>query len=158
MGKISIKKAKEKDVNIIMKIHKKCVLKTNGQFYPQKTINEWIKQISVKNILNQFKNTEWFIMKINDKIVGFCQFSLEEKSLYQINIDPKYQNKGCGEILYNFIEEYFIKNKVKIIALNSTLNAEKFYKKIGFKSIGPIKFKLDKTFVNMIKMKKKIAY
>ncbi|MFH1900604.1 MAG: hypothetical protein ABIJ83_05040, partial [Patescibacteria group bacterium] len=67
---------------------KKCVLKNNAKVYPSKTIKEWLKQISEENILKQFKNTLWFIIKSNQKTMGFCQFSLKEKILYQINIHP----------------------------------------------------------------------
>ena len=157
MKKISVKKTVKRDVNIIMKIHKKCVSQTNTKIYPLKTIKEWLKQISVKNILDQFKNTQWFVIKINNKIIGFCQLSLKEKSLYQINIDPKYQNKRYGKILYDFIEKYFKKNRVKTIFLNATLNAQVFYKNLGFRQIKQIEFRLNKTYIKMIKMKKIIA-
>ncbi|MBU1159940.1 GNAT family N-acetyltransferase, partial [Patescibacteria group bacterium] len=146
MNLISIRKAKKIDIKDIVRIHKRCVLKTNAKVYAQKTIQEWLGQISVKNILWQFKNTKWFVIKINNKIVGFCQLSLREKSLYQINIDPRYQNKGYGKILYNFIEKYFKKNKIKTIFLNTTINAQLFYKNLGFKKIKSTEFKLDKTY------------
>lgn len=158
MKKISIKKATKGDANIIMRLHKKCVSETNSKIYSRKIIREWLEQISVKNILGQFQNTQWFIIKVNNKTIGFCQISLKEKSLYQINIDPKYHNHGYGKILYRFIERYFRKNKIKNITLNSTLNAEKFYRNLGFKSIKLIRFKLKKFFVKMIKMRKTIVF
>ena len=154
---ISIRKAVSEDVSKIVAIHKNCVLKTNSRFYPKDVIKEWIKQISAKNTKEQFKNSQWFVIKIKNKIIGFCQFSIREKTLYQINILPKYQAKHYGKLLYDFIEKIFIKNNVKEIHLNSTLNAVDFYKKLGFKKIRRIKFKLDKTSVEMIKMKKDLA-
>ena len=152
---ISVKKATIKDIYSIVRIHRKCVLYTNAKFYPKKSIKKWLNQISEKNTINQFKNSSWFVLKINNRIIGFCQFSLKNKTLYQINIYPKYQNKGFGIKLYNFIENYFKKYNKRKISLNSTLNAEKFYKTLGFKKLRKIKFKIDNIDIPMIKMEKK---
>lgn len=153
---ISIKAASSKDAAKIVKIHRDCVLKTNAKFYYKRVIKEWLNQISVKNTKDQFKNTKWYVIKIGDKIIGFCQFSPEDKSLYQVNISPKYQGKNYGKLLYNFIEKFFRKNHINEITLNSTLNAAEFYKNLGFKKVKIIKFKLNKTFVEMVYMKKKL--
>ncbi len=83
---ISIKKAAPKDAAEIAIIHRTCVLKTNARFYPKDAIKEWVKPITIKNTKKQFKNSQWFIIKVKDKIVGFCQICLKEKSLDQINI------------------------------------------------------------------------
>ncbi|MEK7149624.1 MAG: GNAT family N-acetyltransferase [Patescibacteria group bacterium] len=153
---ISIKKALDEDIVKIVSIHKSCVLKTNSKFYSKSVIKEWLSQISIKNTREQFKNTKWHVIKLNDKIIGFCQFSPIEKDLYQINISPKYQGKNYGKLLYGFVEKYFRKRRMNEIYLNSTLNAVNFYKNLGFKKIKMIKFKLDKTFVEMVKMKKQL--
>ena len=153
---IFIRRAALKDASKIAVIHKNCVLKTNVQFYPSSIIKEWIKQIAVKNIKNQLKNSYWFVLKLKNKIIGFCQFSLKEKTLYQINISPKYQNKKYGKLLYDFIEKYFSENNINKIYLNSTLNAINFYKNLGFKKVKQIKFKLNKTSIKMVKMKKEL--
>jgi len=153
---VSIKKAVLENAPKIAAIHKNCVLKTNARIYPSDVIKGWIKQITVKNTKDQFKNSQWFVIKIKSQIIGFCQISLKEKTLYQINILPKYQNKKYGKLVYDFIERQFLKNNINKIYLNSTLNAIDFYKKLGFKEVGRIKFKLDKTFIEMVKMKKKL--
>lgn len=149
-----IKKAKSEDISQIVKIHKKCVLRTNAKFYSKNIIKEWINQISEKSTRNQFKNSSWYVLKISNRIIGFAQFSIKDKTLYQINIDPKYQRRNYGRLLYEFIEKKFKRNKIKKISLNSTLNAVKFYKSLGFKSLGKIRFKLNKKYAQMVKMEK----
>ena len=153
---ISIKKAVLEDASKIAAIHKNCVLKTNARFYPNDVIKEWIKPITAKNIKYQFKNSQWFVIKIKNKIVGFCQICLKEKSLDQINISPKYQNKKYGKLVYDFVERQFLKNNINEIYLNSTLNAVDFYKRLGFRKLRRIRFKLGRIFVEMIKMKKNL--
>lgn len=151
---ILIKRAILKNIPEIVGIHRKCVLETNAKFYHKNTIKEWAGQISNESVKNQFKNSSWYILKIDNRIIGFAQFSIKDRVLYQINIDPKYQRKSYGKILYEFIEKKFKKNKIRKISLNSTLNAVKFYKSLGFKSLGKIRFELDKEYAQMIKMEK----
>jgi len=151
-----IKKAVLEDIPEIMLIHKKCVLQINAQVYPNNIIQEWVAGINIKNIREQFKNSQWFVIKVKEEMIGFFQFSFKEKTLYQINILPGYQKKNYGRLVYNFIEKKFLDNNIKEIYLNSTLNALDFYKKLGFKELERINFKLRKTSVEMVKMKKNL--
>jgi len=153
---MKIRKAKKEDISKIVAIHKKCVLETNAKLYSSSAIKEWVNQISAENVKEQFKNSSWYVLSVKNRIMGFTQFSLDDGELYQININSNFQDKGYGKILYNFVENQFVKNKVKEISLNSTLNAFEFYKGLGFKSLGEIKIKLDKSSIKMIKMRKAI--
>ena len=155
-----IKKLSPKTNKNILKriedIHKQCVLENNSGYYNTKQIKEWLSTISYKNIKNQLDNTSWIIIEENTCILGFAQYSLEEKEIFQIQIDSKFQGKGYGKKLYKYIETDFIKNNISEISLFSTLNAVSFYKRIGFKIIKNIEFQLVTTSVQMVAMKKAI--
>lgn len=45
-------------------------------------------------------------------------------------------NKGLGTKLMNNAFDYFMKNGVKSIVLNSQMTAVRFYEKLGFKAVG----------------------
>lgn len=45
-------------------------------------------------------------------------------------------NKGLGTLLMNKAFEYFKKNDVKSIVLNSQIPAVRFYQRLGFKTVG----------------------
>ncbi len=141
----------------LIEIHKKCISKTNSQFYEQEQINEWLSTIKLENIQDQLNNTTWIVIKNNNEILGFAQYSLEDKELCQLQIDPDEQGKGYGRELYNYIENDFRINKIKQISLFATLNAVKFYEKLGFSVTKEIKFKLLKTKIKMIKMSKELV-
>ena len=97
------------------------------------------------------------MIKNNNKILGFAQYCLEDKEIYQIQIDPDEQGKGYGRELYNYIENDFRINKIKQISLLATLNAVQFYENLGFHIIKVIKFPLVKTKIKMIKMSKELV-
>ena len=71
----------------LIEIHKECISKTNSQFYEQEQINEWLSTIKIENIQDQLESTTWVVIKNNNKILGFAQYSLEDKEIYQIQID-----------------------------------------------------------------------
>lgn len=145
MESIIISKAKKENIKRIVKIHKRCVLKTNSTVYSRKLISFWLQQISEKNVLSQFKNTSWIVIKESNKVIGFAQYGLGTQTLYQIQIDPDFQGKGYGKKIYDYIEKVFIQNRLKKIYLNSTLNALNFYINRKFKAI-------NKVFINEIEL------
>ncbi len=140
----------------LVEIHKECISKTNSQFYEQEQVNEWLSTIKIENIQDQLDSTTWIVIKNNNEILGFAQYCLQDKELYQIQIDPNKQGKGYGRKLYDYIENDFRINNCKQISLFATLNAVQFYKKLGFHVMKEIKFPLGKTKIKMIKMSKKL--
>ena len=141
----------------LIEIHKECISKTNSQFYEQEQISEWLSAIKIENIQDQLESTTWVVIKNNNKILGFAQYCLVDKEIYQIQIDPDEQGKGYGRELYNYIENDFRINKIKQISLLATLNAVQFYENLGFHIIKVIKFQLVKTKIKMIKMFKELV-
>ena len=83
-----------KIIEKIVEIHTKCIKETNSQYYNNKQIDEWISLINRENVKNQLKNTTWILLRENNEIIGFAQYSKKDKSIYQIQITPSKQRKG----------------------------------------------------------------
>lgn len=155
-NKILIREVGLQDVDSIADLHRKIVLQENGKYYSPEIIREWLSQISPENISQQLsiKDTPWYLIEDDEKIVGFSQFSLEDKTLYQINIDPDSKGKGYGKKLYLFIEDKFRSAGVDKVELWSTTNAREFYEKQGFTVVKKIKTKLVNTEMDEFLMEK----
>lgn len=147
---------KENILEKIVDIHKRCILETNSKYYNSEQIGEWISSINIQNIKDQLNNSSWIIIKEGNNLIGFAQYSIEDKEIYQIQIDPLEQGKGYGKKLYEYIEKQFRKNNIPSISLFATLNATLFYNKIGFKSVEDIEFQLTETKIKMTKMIKQL--
>lgn len=150
--KITIRKAKSKDAKIIAELHKKVVSGVNSKYYPTEAIKEWIKDISEENVRYQFQNSYWIVAEIDNKVVGFGQYSVNDGEIDQINVDPDYLNQNIGVKMYNYMENNLRSRGVKKICLNSTPNATGFYQKLGFKKIQETNLKS----IKMIKMEKSL--
>jgi putative acetyltransferase len=156
LNKIKIRKVSSKDIQKISDLHRKVVTKTNVKCYSKAIIKEWLSQITPEGVKYQLKDktTPWYLLELNSKIIGFCQFSIVEKTIFQLNIDPNHQGKGYGKTLSNFMEKRFRNAGVSNVGLNSTLNALSFYKHLGFKVKNPIKYKVIKCEMDMFEMVK----
>jgi len=54
----------------------------------------------------------------------------------QVAVDPDYQSRGVGSGLVEFSEVYAMVNETKEFVLNARKTAVKFYKKLGYKTVG----------------------
>lgn len=152
-----IEKLNLKDIPTVVNLHRRCVSKSNSASYPKDVIEAWLEDISEDNVKNLLDDTNWVVVKEKESIVGFCQYDIGEELLYQIQIDPDYQNRGYGKALYGFVENAFKKQGKSEVLVNSTLDAEPFYEKLGFKKIRNTKFLLKKGIgVDMVSMKKEL--
>jgi len=140
----------------ILEIHKQCISKSNSLSYPPQSINQWLSTVTLQNILDQIPISKWVYIEKENKILGFAQYSIEEKTIYQIQILPNQQGKGIGKKIYKYIENDFKKNDIKNISLNSTLNALPFYKSLGFIQKENIQYKLIDKYIEMVYMEKSI--
>ncbi|OGC51667.1 hypothetical protein A2709_03180, partial [candidate division WWE3 bacterium RIFCSPHIGHO2_01_FULL_43_9] len=154
MDNIQISKGQKDDINTIVEIHKRCVEQTNSKVYDKKVIANWLKEINHENVLSQFENSTWVVAKIDEAIIGFAQYGLDDGVLYQIQVGPAYQGKGYGKLIYKYIEKQFVEAGKSKISLNATLNAKAFYTNLGFKDLGNTYF----GNIEMTKMEKQLGF
>ena len=124
---LTIQKAKKINTKEIVSIHKKCVTISNSKYYSKNSIKEWLDTINSKNVLDQLNSTQWYLLKLGEEIIGFGQIDITKGILYQIQIDPDFQNEGYGKHLLQHLIKEFREHGIKQIGLFSTLNAVSFY-------------------------------
>ncbi len=147
-----------KDIPAVVGIHKAAVAEINSRVYPQDVIKEWLAEISKENVKNQFSKSTWVVAEIEGELVGFGQYSIGEGEVYQIDVLPRFEGKGCGRAIYEYIEDDFVEHSISRIKLNSTLNAADFYKKLGFQVTGKTEFALGSGAVEMVTMEKELNF
>ena len=123
---ISIKKINEKDIELC------CELDSN-------TISLWGK----KQWANEFKKegTKIFGLLIKNLVIGICVFQvvLDEAQINYFVVNQKFRKKGFGSYLMNNLikksEELNLK-KLLLEVSQSNLNAERFYERFEFSTVG----------------------
>jgi len=122
---------------------------------------KWFKEVIEKR---RKKQGECFIVRIDDKTVGWCYgflnvkierkfFSILKPYLKKINrkhlgylaaivVNPNYSGKGIGSILLDRLHKYLKSIGAKAIWLgvnSDNISAKKFYEKFEYKLIGCVK-------------------
>ncbi|MBD3247119.1 GNAT family N-acetyltransferase [Candidatus Pacearchaeota archaeon] len=137
---MKIRKATKKDVKEVVGLFRKE--------YAKPPYNEkWPKKAAQKYVGG--KSEYFFVAVENNEIVGFIQGNIYSwydglrGHINEIVVDSKYQGKGIGKGLLNFIIKEFKKRKVKTLALSAKKKAKALdiYKKLKFKDEGYISLK-----------------
>jgi GNAT superfamily N-acetyltransferase len=130
---MKIYKATKKDLKEISQVH---LIETAKKPYFQK----WNEETAFKKIKELFEKGEIYFIKLDGKIAGyiavFTAFGSDGKTVIidEIWIKEKYQGKGYGTKLINFMGDTYRKKGIKSMSLisNRKSKAFGFYKKIKF--------------------------
>jgi len=123
---ISIKQLNKKDIDLCYELD-------------SNTISLWSKEQWV----NEFKKdgTKIFGLLIKNLVIGICVFQvvLDEAQINYFVINQKFRKKGFGSYLMNNLikksEELNLK-KLLLEVSQSNLNAERFYERFDFSTVG----------------------
>ena len=89
-----------------------------------------------------------FIYKKEKQILGIC--GLDGETIRGCFIKLTEQNKGIGKKLVNYVEKIAKKKGIEKLKLSSAKNAEGFWIKMGYSSVGVITKKYKKNeFINI---------
>ena len=119
---------------------------------------DWVRELTIQNMKSVYDasyewseeakayeqseaNALYLIAESNDSPIGFVHFRFEDQErsfvlfLYDIQIEPKYQNSGLGTFLMSAIEALAYKNKVDSImtlVFKANESGMRFFNKLGF--------------------------
>lgn len=134
--KIIIRKARKNDVEDISKLIINNIKKVKENKYTKEQKDSWVSFNSPEHQLRRLKDSDRdiFILEKDSKIivVGGITKKGEIKTLYA---DYKKRGSGYGTRMFNFLEGYARKHKLKKLSLTATPSAVDFYSSNGFKII-----------------------
>lgn len=101
---------------------------------------EIIKQKLDRNSPDRFlvgrETVEYFVAEQENKILGVV--GLDSEEIRTFYVDPLYQGKGIGRLLYNKLIELVGERKIKELIVRSSPVAEPVYKALGFEPVEKI--------------------
>lgn len=129
---MQIQLATIQDAEDIHRIHDEAVQVTCKDFYNEEQIRVWLEDRSPQRYHQSIKKRELFVGQLNKETIGYIHVAPGE--IMSIFVDPNFQGLGLGKQLLDYGLSIAIKNHKKV-KVQSTLNAEEFYKKNGFNKI-----------------------
>ncbi|MEM7793606.1 MAG: GNAT family N-acetyltransferase [Cyanobacteria bacterium P01_C01_bin.118] len=138
---ISIEPADSDDAKAILAIHYAAIRQTAASSYSQEVIEAWSHNPTDEKRIQRIKqhwienpNHHMVVAKVNDLIVGFG-FIHNQGEIQGVYVHPDYGRQGIGGQLLMTLEEVAIAAHLSQLRVDSSLNAELFYKQHGFEVI-----------------------
>lgn len=159
-----IVKATVKDAKLLSILGIETFIPAHGHSAPKKDIDNYVSEsFSEENLVLELLDTknEFYLFYVDDKIAGYSKivFNQKNKDIVSKNVTcmnrlyflKEFYGLGLGKILFNFNINLCKQNKQSGIWLAVWVENQKgisFYKKMGFKKVGSLDFKISDTHVN----------
>jgi GNAT superfamily N-acetyltransferase len=128
-----IRPARSDDVQGISRVVISALRETNAKDYPDAVIARVEQSFSPAAIVVLLERRDVFVAVEHDRIVGTA--SLDGRVVRTVFIEPRYQGRGIGRALMAEVERSAVENGVAVLAVPSSVTAERFYAKLGFRSV-----------------------
>jgi len=158
-----IKKANEKDIDIIIDLAKIIWLPTYAQINSEEQNNYmfsiWYSQQGIKN--QMIDGQTFYLAKLGEKNIGYFSFSkinVKEFKLNKIYLILELQGKGFGKTLLNLAEKEVVNLGATYLMLNVNRHnkAYNFYLSQGYKIIAEEDIAFGKFWMNDFVMRKEL--
>jgi N-acetylglutamate synthase-like GNAT family acetyltransferase len=126
---MGIKTATIKNAEDIHRIHDEAVKETCKNFYTQEQIHVWLADRSPEKYHKKINSGQMYVAQTNNKVVGYGHAIPGE--IVAVFVDLTFQGRGIGKQLLDYGLKIALQGHHKV-TVESTLNAEAFYKKHGF--------------------------
>lgn len=145
MTEAIIRKAQKKDAEGIHAAHMKSIREVCVKDHGTEEIKGWgFRKYDEKHRLETIGRDPMWVVESDGSIEGYAHLRLYEEEgekrahMWALYLTPKVIGKGLGFKLANLMLEQARLFGADKITLQSTLTGHEFYKKIGFKDVGPI--------------------
>lgn len=159
----TIRRATTEDAEAIMQIHFSAVHETAASWYPQDVLTHWSggpNETRCQKVRDSIANESLCLIVAEDSsgILGFGSVLPKERYLQAVYVHPRAGRRGVGSAILSGLERIARDHRVGYLELNSSLNAEAFYSRHGYASLGRGTHRLNSGLeMDCIKMRKTIA-
>src|SRR3989344_2471875 len=151
--KIKIRKFKKKDAVKASNIIKQGWLSIISKEYPEKAVENQIKENSPKKIFEKSKQVHYYLAICNEKVLGIGGYNQEKVQAFFVK--PGIRRKGIGSKIMARVLKRARREGIQSLDCWSTYGAERFYNSFGFKRKHKIKVENNNNPIFFILMTKK---
>lgn len=149
---MTIEKAQKKEAQILTDL----TMRSKSYWeYSTEQIESWKDALTItKAYINKYE-----VYKLtNDEniIIGYYSYMFLNDAEIKIDnlfIDPRYLGKGFGSLLMDDFLKRIKTLPFEIVTLDADPNAEQFYHKFGFKTVGKLKSTIENRFLPIMELK-----
>lgn len=156
--KTLVRPATEADAEDIFRVHSDSIRRLCRSRYEPDEIAAWIAVRSPASYRVALATRSLFVAERDGDIVGFGQLDPEKAEIEACYVAPESVGEGIGARLLRRMEEEVLRRGRSSVRLNSTLNAEGFYARCGYRWLGNATHRVSgKVDLACIRMEKELA-
>lgn len=132
---IVVRKASSLDFEQMIVVIQKAHRFSFANLYPKELIEDFCKKYTFEHMQERAKNTIFFVAENlqTKKILGVI--ALTNNQLRTFFVDPDFQGKGIGKMLYEKLEQEAKQQQITKLFLEASPVGEPIYQHFGFKKI-----------------------
>jgi predicted N-acetyltransferase YhbS len=130
----TIRPSRPGDADDISHVIVRALKDTNGRDYAPEIIARIARSFEPAAIKNMMDTRAMFTAEIADKIVGTA--SLDQAMVRTAFVAPDVQGHGVGRALMAAVMAAARERGLDVLSLRSSITAEAFYARLGFKAVG----------------------
>ena len=141
---MNIRRFQEQDAAEVSALIVTTLRTTNCRDYSEEYLENIVKNLQPKDILQRACRTHFYVVCEGRKIVGCGAIGpywekKEESSLFTIFVLPEFQGKGIGTQIIRTLEqdEYFL--RAKRVEIPASITGTPFYLKMGYRYKGDVR-------------------
>lgn len=141
MGNLTIRPAAESDARRILAVHRAAVLRTAVSAYSLDIRNAWAAGSDLDSVrkMGRIIASQVELVMVADEtgvVVGFGSIVPTLEELRAIYVHPSFARRGIGGRILGALQQLAGHHQMRILRMDASLNAEGFYLKHGFDSVG----------------------
>ncbi|MEZ2332891.1 GNAT family N-acetyltransferase [Mesorhizobium sp. RCC_202] len=130
---LTIRRATDKDADVVSRVIIAALRETNARDYAPDIIARVEQSFSPPAMLEFFRKRKVFVAVIGETLVGTA--SLDGDTVRSMFVDPPFQGHGVGRRLMSAVEQAARADGVATLTVPSSVTAEPFYARLGFRAI-----------------------
>ena len=149
---MTIEKARKKDARILTDL---TIRSKSYWDYSAEQIMSWKDDLTITTAYID-KNEVYKLTNKHNIIIGYYSYIILNNAVIKLDnlfIDPPYIGHDYGTLLMNDFLKRIKSLKFDKVTLDADPNAEKFYHKFGFKTVGKLKSTVENRFLPIMEIK-----
>lgn len=152
---ITIRKAIPEDAAPIHELHLRSVRQLCSGVYSNEIIEGWLANRTPQGYLAGINQGEMYVAESDWTMIGFGHAVPGE--IAAIYVDPAFTRRGIGRQLVDYGMKMATAEDVKIVKVDSTLNARPFYESCGFSFVKEITLRRNNVDIAAAELCRKIT-
>ena len=141
---IAIRRATADDSPAVHDIALRALLETNARDYPASVIDRLVLTLPVR-VASNLDTWHSFVAIVDGRVVGTA--SLSDDTVKSVFVHPDYQRVGVATKLMDAVESAALAQSAQTLSVQSSITAQPFYAKRGFKIVREEFYDEERTIV-----------